>query len=104
MASTLIPPLLEPYLTPRQPDLHLEILTGVLGASTNWLLLRYLNSYLAGSSAAASRGSEFFDAAEPAAAGDQDDGDGSANVLLVSFMRDYAFWRDGAAKMVSERI
>ncbi|PFH57262.1 hypothetical protein XA68_15305 [Ophiocordyceps unilateralis] len=54
----------------------LVLLTSVLGATTNWLVLRWLHAQLSSSSAE-----------EPAA------------VVLVSFMRDGAFWREGAAKL-----
>ncbi|KAK7408862.1 hypothetical protein QQX98_008985 [Neonectria punicea] len=74
-SSSRIPPLLEPYLT-LPPEASLILLTSVLGASANWLVLRHVYSYLRGE--------------------DRDTG-----VVLVSFLRDGAFWRDGAAKMAS---
>lgn len=85
--SLRIPPLLEPYLA-LPPEASLIVLTNVLGASSNWLVLRHLYSYLRGS--AAGLGS----------------GDGSGNgetdgVVLVSFLRDGAFWKDGAGRLVS---
>ncbi|KLU91855.1 hypothetical protein MAPG_10804 [Magnaporthiopsis poae ATCC 64411] len=83
MASRL-PSLLEQYLA-LPPEAALIVVTGVVGASTNWLVLRYLCSFLGGS---------------PAGGGDDDDGDGDDTaVLLVSFMRDYSFWRDGAGRL-----
>lgn len=78
-SSSRIPPLLEPYLA-LPPEASLILLTSVLGASSNWLVLRHVYSYLRG-----------------AAAGEDRD----TGVVLVSFLRDGAFWRDGAAKMVS---
>ncbi|CAG9995851.1 unnamed protein product [Clonostachys byssicola] len=73
--ATRIPPLLEPYLA--LPDeASLILLTNVLGATSNWLVLRYLYSILK----------------------NQDDGE-NAGVVLVSFMRDSTFWREGAGRM-----
>ncbi|KAK8073890.1 hypothetical protein PG994_004789 [Apiospora phragmitis] len=89
------PPLLEPYLG-LPPEASLIVLTGVLGASTNWLVQRYLCRFLASTSAADSN-------AQRAAVGEEgesspDDGD-SVSVVLVSFLRDYAFWKEGAGRI-----
>lgn len=83
MASR-IPHLLEPYLAIPPESSH-TLLTSVLGASTNWLVLRYLYSYLHKST------------------NSTDDGSGetpNVNVVLVSFVRDFAFWKDGAGRLV----
>jgi elongator complex protein 6 len=85
MASR-VPPLLEPYLR-LPPETSLIVLTSVLGASTNWLVQRYLCSLLATSGRSTTA---------PAAG---DDGhDESTAVVLVSFLRDYAFWKDSAGR------
>ncbi|KAL5620671.1 hypothetical protein FOBRF1_003917 [Fusarium oxysporum] len=80
MASTSrIPHLLEPYIS-LPPESSLNLVTSVLGASANWLVLRHVYSYLRGST----------------------DGDESAKdtgVVLLSFMRDGAFWKEGATKL-----
>lgn len=88
MASQ-IPPLLESYLS-LPPETSQIVLTGILGASTNWLALRYLYSLL-----------------RPTTAAPRHDEDGAADgasedvkVLLVSFMRDHAFWKEGAGRLV----
>ncbi|TVY30346.1 Elongator complex protein [Lachnellula hyalina] len=73
MASK-VPPLLEPYLA-LPPEASLILLTSVLGASTNWLVLRFLHSALA-------------------SPGDED-----TKVVFVSFMRDLAFWKEGAKRL-----
>ncbi|KAG9258693.1 uncharacterized protein F5Z01DRAFT_670400 [Emericellopsis atlantica] len=78
--STRIPPLLESYLA-LPPEASLILLTSVLGASANWLTLRHLYSYLRGTTG------------EPGAEKP------NVGVVLVSFMRDGAFWREGAGKM-----
>lgn len=76
--SSRIPPLLEPYFA-LPSESSLILLTNVLGASSNWLVLRYLYSYLK----------------VPEQTED-------IGVAFVSFMRDGSFWRDGCGKMVSE--
>lgn len=86
--TTRIPPLLEPYLR-LPPEASLIVLTGVVGASTNWLVHRFLCSYLASSSSSSDRH------AAPDAASPDDD---AVGVVLVSFLRDYAFWKEGAGK------
>lgn len=78
-SSTRIPPLLESYLS-LPPESSLVLLTSVLGASANWLVLRHVYSYLRGS--------------------DGDESTKDTGVVFVSFMRDGGFWRDAASKMV----
>ncbi|KAF1934275.1 uncharacterized protein M421DRAFT_51128 [Didymella exigua CBS 183.55] len=73
--STRIPPLLQPYITLPRADAQL-LVTSTLGASANWLLVRILCDALGSGSAQ----------------------DGGHNVVLVSWMRDYAFWRLEARK------
>ena len=80
--SARIPPLLEPYLT-LPPEASLILLTNVLGASSNWLVLRFLYSVLQ----------------NPAAAPELPSG-GDTKVLLVSFMRDLSFWKENARRLV----
>lgn len=93
--STRIPHLLEQYLA-LPPEAALLLLTSVLGASSNWLTLRFLYSYLKGSSAPVLTGKKegYGDGGD-----DDDDGASSVGVVLVSFMRDGAFWREGAGRM-----
>ncbi|KZF20473.1 hypothetical protein L228DRAFT_250173 [Xylona heveae TC161] len=82
MSSRTIPPLLEPY-TRLPPSTSLTLLTSVLSASTNWLVLRYLYAALA-------------------SAGQQQDeasAESDVAVVLVSFLRDGEFWREGARRM-----
>ncbi|KAM0356034.1 hypothetical protein ACHAPU_000427 [Fusarium lateritium] len=80
MASTSrIPHLLEPFLAlPSEGSLGL--VTGVLGASSNWLLLRHVYSYLRGTA-------------------DGDENIKDTGVVLVSFMRDGAFWKEASTKL-----
>ena len=89
MPPSRIPPLLQPYTRLPTKD-SLTLLTGVLGASTNWLVIRFLCGAL--SSAHATKddgdgvgrlGDEFSGASE----------EGESAVVLVSWMRDWEFWR-----------
>ncbi|KAI8632663.1 hypothetical protein F5Y19DRAFT_471833 [Xylariaceae sp. FL1651] len=86
------PPLLEPYL--RLPhETSLILLSGVLGTSTNWLVHRYLYSLLASSSShSLSRQDELV---ETTISLDTH----RTSVVLVSFLRDYAFWKDGSRRL-----
>ncbi|KAH7317650.1 hypothetical protein BKA65DRAFT_599659 [Rhexocercosporidium sp. MPI-PUGE-AT-0058] len=79
--SSRIPPLLEPYLA-LPPEASLVLLTSVLGASSNWLVLRFLHGALIGSEVSSEVASED----EP-------------KVLLVSFVRDLAFWKENARRL-----
>ncbi|EGO51788.1 hypothetical protein NEUTE1DRAFT_149495 [Neurospora tetrasperma FGSC 2508] len=136
MTSRNIPHLLEPLLEiePSQSQSQI-LLTGILGANTNWLLLRYLYTLLKSSSASRSSppsrppaaavsqpqgqrrlGTRMPIAAEPefelrtsthaqqqqngGDAGDQgESGNESVGVLLVSFLRDFAFWKESAGRL-----
>lgn len=93
--STRIPHLLTPYLS--LPSSSLTLLTSVLGATTNWLLLRYLLHHLA---PRAADDDEPQNLRRRGRTDDEGAGGGDTAVVLVSFMRDYAFWKDGAAKLV----
>lgn len=83
MASR-VPHLLEPYLL-LPAESSLILLTNILSASTNWLVLRYLHSFLAKANNAE----------------DESGREGTASVVLVSYLRDWAFWKEGARKLVS---
>lgn len=83
-ASTKIPALLEPYIldgAASKQENSLTLITSIQGASSNWLVLRYLVALLA-----AKRGGE-------------EDGE-EAGVVLVSFLRDLTFWREGCSRLV----
>lgn len=75
--STTTPHLLEPYLSlPRETSLI--VLSSILGASTNWLLARYIHSYLKTPSV---------------------EGEPEVAVLLASFLRDYPFFQQTLSKL-----
>ena len=80
--SSRIPHLLEPYLA-LPPEASLILLTSVLGASSNWLVLRFLQNALLSPNGATEISS-------------RDD----TKVLLVSFMRDFAFWKENGRRLV----
>lgn len=79
--SSKIPPLLESHLG-LPAEASLIVLTNMLGATSNWLVLRYLYSILQGRAGV-------------------DEKEAGSGVVLVSFMRDLAFWREGASRLVS---
>lgn len=83
--SNKIPSLLEQYLGLPE-EASLTILTNTLGASSNWLVLRYLYSILQPGRGANTGASE---------------NEASPGVVFLSFMRDLAFWREGASRLVS---
>jgi hypothetical protein len=82
--TSRIPPLLEPYLT-LPSEASLILITSVLGASSNWLVLRFLYSALLEQ-----------DSAPEFSSGED------TKVLLVSFMRDLGFWKENARRLVSQ--
>jgi elongator complex protein 6 len=110
-----LPPLLEPYLTSLSSSTtaggSLVLLTSVLGTSTNWLVLRYLQVLLRdrqqphhGSSPPPGGGVTVGRIGDDP--GQQQEGEGGEGeeeaetaVLLVSFLRDFAFWREGMARL-----
>ncbi|KAI5917513.1 hypothetical protein F4810DRAFT_695981 [Camillea tinctor] len=91
MASR-VPPLLEPYLG-LPPEASLILLSGVLGSTANWLVHRYLYTLLAPppSPPSPSTGAVLNH--------EKTEKTGDVNVILVSFLRDYAFWKDGAGRL-----
>lgn len=99
MASQ-IPPLLESYLA-LPPETSQLVLTGILGASTNWLVLRFLYSLLKKQPRQPNKKRPTTESPGGGGKDDDDDGTGAVVVVvLVSFMRDYAFWKEGAGRLV----
>ncbi|KAL2131994.1 hypothetical protein VTI74DRAFT_4326 [Chaetomium olivicolor] len=92
--TSRLPPLLEPYLSlPREASL--VVLTSVLGASTNWLVCRHLYALLKSSSHSAPHSPS-----PPPLTGDATQQDpGNVAVLLVSFLRDFSFWKESLARL-----
>jgi elongator complex protein 6 len=82
-----LPPLLTPYISSLSPS-SLTVVSSVLGATGNWLILRYLHAALSTSS-------------DPHV-GQFTDGDAAKKrkVVLVSFLRGWEFWRSEAKRLV----
>ena len=79
-----IPPLLLPYID--QPPLSLALLTSTLGATTSWLILRFIHAFLKKSR----HGDINVTGQIP---------DGERRVVLVSWLRDANFWKEGGRKL-----
>lgn len=86
--TSSIPSLLSPYIRV-PPESSQTLITGVLGATTNWLVLRYLYACLGPGTHAQNVPGE----------GQIDDRRDTV-VILVSWMRDLEFWRTEARRTV----
>ncbi|KAG8534230.1 uncharacterized protein KY384_001074 [Bacidia gigantensis] len=82
-----IPPLLSPYLS-SQPSHSLTLLTGTLGATVNWLVLRFLAAIASNAGL-----SDIEDTTE------QPDRGLSPKVILMSWLRNPTVWQDGGRKL-----
>ncbi|KAM7220047.1 hypothetical protein V8F06_004561 [Rhypophila decipiens] len=102
-SSRIIPHLLDPYLRPTETttsdeaEPHLSIATSVLGASTNWLILRYLYAFLKQQQQPPTQQQQRE--SESPAGGSEEDEPTTTNVILVSFLRDYSFWKENAGRI-----
>lgn len=83
-----LPPLLTSYLS-SQPESSLTLISSILGATSNWLVLRYLYSALSTSNS--SNAAIGFDESHNGA---------KKKVVLVSFLRGWEFWRAEAKRLV----
>ena len=81
-----LPPLLEPYVSSLSPS-SLTLASSVLGATGNWLVLRFLYAALNHypSSGSTAIGSDLKK---------------RRKVVLVSFLRDWEFWKTEAKRLV----
>jgi elongator complex protein 6 len=86
-----IPPLLWPFVSPA-PRGSLTLITSVLDATSNWLILRYIQAAL--------DGQELVDRHLPAAGnlGHEDQED--FKVIFVSILRGFDQWREMGKKIV----
>lgn len=87
-----LPPLLTPYLSD-QPESSLTLVSSILGATSNWLVLRFLHAALG----ASSNSNASFGLDEP-------HNGAKKKVVLVSFLRGWEFWRAEAKRLVSKFI
>ncbi|KAK4189163.1 Elongator complex protein 6 [Podospora australis] len=103
--SRIRPELLEPYLGLPSEAADLTLLTGILNATPNWLVFRYLHSLLKPSSSSSSsvpRGTASTQGGQHQQAAGRDDDDEPEEppaVCLVSFLRDFAFYQEGLGKL-----
>ncbi|KAE8374404.1 hypothetical protein BDV26DRAFT_284283 [Aspergillus bertholletiae] len=82
-----LPPLLAPYVS-SLPQSSLTVLSSVLGATGNWLVLRFLYAALS----APSNSETVFGL-------NGSDGMKNRKVVLVSFLRGWEFWRSEAKRL-----
>ncbi|KAL2801792.1 hypothetical protein BJX63DRAFT_438490 [Aspergillus granulosus] len=82
-----LPYLLTPYVSP-PPQSSLTVVSSVLGATGNWLVLRFLYAALGGSSAS-----------NPGYGGLGLETEMKKKVVLVSFLRGWEFWRSEAKRL-----
>ena len=87
-----IPPLLSPYIS-LPPATSLALVTSTVSTTANWVLLRYLHAALSRHAQAPNLGLT--------ASGSEDEVEG---VVLVSWMRDLAFWEAEARRAVVSRL
>ncbi|CAL5866464.1 uncharacterized protein PFLUO_LOCUS672 [Penicillium psychrofluorescens] len=82
-----LPPLLAPYLS-SLPHTSLTLVSSILGATSNWLVLRFLHAALSTSS-------------NQHAASELEDvrTDEKRKVVFVSFMRSFEFWKSEAKRL-----
>jgi elongator complex protein 6 len=95
---TPIPSTLSPFIQPSKPG-SLTLLTSVLDATSNWLLLRYLYAALRpeqqdGLSIKRTRGAPITEEETT------DNKNEDLNVILVSFLRPFELWKEMAKKIV----
>lgn len=87
-----LPPILIPYVSP-PPRSSLTLVTSVIGATSNWLVLRFLLATL-------SSGSSRAETAPLDGNGDDGVKGGRRKVVLLSFLRNWEFWKSEAKRLV----
>ncbi|KAK4040711.1 hypothetical protein C8A01DRAFT_45997 [Parachaetomium inaequale] len=102
--TSRIPHLLEPYLPHLPQEATLVVLTSVLGASTNWLVLRHLHALLKPSSASQNKNKNkkptpLSEGGRQAENEHDDEQQEEVAVLLLSFLRDLPFWRENLSRL-----
>ncbi|KAJ5288847.1 hypothetical protein N7478_001877 [Penicillium angulare] len=82
-----LPPLIAPYVS-AQPESSLTLITSILGATSNWLVLRFLHPALSTSPNP-----------NVSLRLDEQQNDAKKKVVLVSFLRGWEFWRAEAKRL-----
>jgi elongator complex protein 6 len=83
-----LPPLLAPYVS-TLPESSLTLASSILGATSNWLVLRFLHAALSSPGPNAAFGADELQSGI------------KKKVVLVSFLRSYDFWKTEAKRLVS---
>ena len=99
---TPIPPNLSPLLKPPAPG-SLTLITSVLDATSNWLLLRYIYAALRPEK----QDGHATKAARVAVGANEDtthDKDEELKVIFISFLRPFELWREMGKKIVRPDI
>ncbi|KAL1968030.1 hypothetical protein VTN77DRAFT_2159 [Rasamsonia byssochlamydoides] len=91
-----LPPTLIPYVSP-PPRSSLTLVTSVLGATSNWLVLRFLLAALGSGSTRA--GTATINGREDGGNGDEGLKGGRRKVVLLSFLRNWEFWKSEAKRL-----
>ncbi len=95
---TPIPPNLSPVLQPPAPG-SLTLITSVLDATSNWLLLRYIYAALR----PGKQDGHGTKAARVAVGADEDTNEGKnqdLKIVFISFLRPFELWREMGKKIV----
>jgi len=87
-----IPPTLSPFVKPPAPG-SLTLITSVLDATSNWLLLRYIYAALRPEK---HHGRHGLDGEIP------EDKKEELKVILISFLRPFELWKEMAKKIVRQ--
>jgi elongator complex protein 6 len=93
-----VPPVLSPYVTPA-PQGSLTLVTSVLDAASNWLLLRYVHAALTNNVSDKTHGS-----GDVLASDTGDHLQENFKVIFVSVLRGFEQWREMGKKVVCDFI
>ena len=96
---TPIPPTLSPFVRTSKPG-SLTLITSVLDATSNWLLLRYVYAALRPDlqDGRPTKATRFVAGIEGVTTDKKNE---ALNVILVSFLRSFELWKEMAKKIVS---
>ena len=92
-----IPSILTSYVSPAAPG-SLTLITPVLDATSNWLVLRFVHAALNGQETATKHGQGGVPPAEEPAIGSRE----KFKVIFVSWLRGFRQWKEMGKKVVCE--